>query len=434
MYFPGDSANPDSMPSTESSGLKRWAHLFFVGLCFSTIPLVYWVNHGLQTVQASNPNPNLPFGVFQLPGGGIFTQDFSYNMLYFKGIEEHLVSRPYQLSDQEKMMRQLLPQSASGLSHAYSPVAYVMALPLLSVTGAQSYLIYTTVSAAGILCLYYFCLLPRIRSPGQLCALAICAFSMCVAITFTLGQSSLVTTSLLGVFWFLLQRRSKDSGINLDLGIALLFWALCLKPSVAIIPFALLLGAQAWRVAVLSLIFLLVTWTLVAGHYGGWWTGLQDYQSLLNHYNNADFPPFMQRGQETTLEKAQTLHWFALNRGIVLISFPLLILLRWSRRITASQLFQAVVGIFLLFSPYLLPSEDWILCLLVVEGSFFRSGNFVALLVKLLLLASIMDLRFNLPYPDQTHFVFKCFLFLWIFIEECRGAHNSTDGLASQPT
>jgi hypothetical protein len=413
------------MPSPMFPELKRLTRLFLAGLCFGAILLVFWVNASMDALHDRDENIHLPFGVFRLPNGGVYTQDFAYNRLYFQGIAERLVPRPYRLEDQEKLMRRMLPESLSGLSHAYSPVAFILALPLLAVSGAQSYFIYTATSAFGILLLFHFYLLPRTVHPVQLGALALCAFSACLAISFVLGQSALMTTSLLGAFWCLLQRRPADSRLRLDFALAVLFWALCLKPNVAVIPFTLLLGAQAWRALAMSMALLLATWSLLAGYYGGWWTGLTDYEGLLNHYNNADFSPFMQRGHESEAEKFWTLQLFSFDRAIVLISIPVLTFLRWSRRLSASGQFQAAVWIFLLFSPYLLPSEDWILCLLVVEGAFFREEDVFAACAKLLLLATIVDLRFVLPFIDQSHFALKALLAAWILAENCLSAASA---------
>jgi hypothetical protein len=332
------------------------------------------------------------------------------------------------------LMRQLLPESISGLSHAYSPIAFVLALPLLAVSGAPSYFLYTAGCGLAILLLFYFDVLPRTVHPVQLIALGLGMCSACIALSFVLGQSSLITVPLLGAFWCVLRRRTANPAPGLDLLIAALFWALCLKPSVAVIPLTLLLGARAWRALAFGVILLLGTWSLLASFYGGWWTGLMDYQKLLNHYNNADFTPFMQRGQLTAGDRALTLYLFSFDRAVVLLLIPALVFLRWSGRLTASGQFQGAVWSFLLFSPYLLPSEDWILCLLVVEGSFFREGNWLSAAGKLLLLAGIMDLRFGLPMPGATHFALKAFLAAWILAAWILAANYSMRKLQTGAT
>jgi hypothetical protein len=191
---------------------------------------------------------------------------------------------------------------------------------------------------------------------------------------------------------------------------------LCLKPSVAIIPFALLLGVGAGRPLLMGFGLLGLTWLVLAPLYGGWWSGLQDYAYLLNHYNNSDFTPFMRRDYRPGYD-FETRALFTFDRWMTLGIAAVLIALRWRQRITLSEMFQALVGSFLLFSPYLLPSEDWILCLLLVEGRFFRDPSPLAACAKLLILFGIMDLRGGTIIPWEIHFPLKCALFGWMFLE-----------------
>ena len=421
------------MESRLFPSLKGLQRPFFIFLCAGLLVLVYWAYGTLTEFQAANRTPNLPFGVFSISNGGVYTQDFAYNMLYFKGIQERLVPRPYRLEDQEKLMRQMVPGSTSGLSHAYSPVAFVLALPLLCVSGANGYLIYTILSTIGILLLFYFYLLPRTVDPLQHYALAICAASVCLITAFVVGQSALVTTSLLGAFWGLLRKRSVAPSLLLDFLIAVFFWSLCLKPSVAIIPFTLLLGARAWRATILGGVLLLITWLVVAPYYGGWWIGLADYAFLLNHYHNADMTAFMQRGSETSHQKDVTLHLFSLNRACIFIAIPVLCLLQWTRRITASEQFQGVIWAFLLFSPYLMPSENWIMCLLVVEGPFFHFKSWPAACGKLALLFCILNLRAGLTFPVDINFPLKCLLLAWIIVERFQAGKQISPSSLQRP-
>jgi len=410
------------------NGLSRF---FFILLCVIWALLVFWVNFSLTSLQTSRAQ-NLPFGVFSLPNGIIFTQDFSYNLLFLKGVQDRLVTHPYRLEDQENLMRRMVPEGKTGMTHAYSPVAFVLALPLLSLSGSHAYLLYTILCAAGTLLLFYFYLLPLAKSRLQIYALLVCMISVCVIAGLTVGQSALITTTFLGAFWCLLKRRPESSSIILDILIAALFWALCLKPSVAIIPLALLLGARSWRPLALGLLLLLTTWICVAGYYGGWWTGFWDYFFLLTHYNNADFTPFMQRAHESADQTHATRLLFSLDRTLALVSLLTLLVLRWARLITASEQFQGVVWTFLLVSPYLLPSENWIMCLLVVEGSFFQSKDWATIAGKLLLLAAILNLRAGVTFPWAVDGYLKWLLFAWVVAEWLQagkkpGPENETD-------
>jgi hypothetical protein len=343
--------------------------------------------------------------------------DFAYNMLYFRGIRDCVVEHPYRLEDQEKLIRKMLPDAASGRTHAYSPVAFVLAQPLLGLPGRDMYLTYLILNGLGIALLYYGCLLPRAKSALQYWALTLCALSVWFATTLAVGQSSLLTTTLLGVMWFLLNRREQASPVMVDVFIAILFWAICMKPSVAIIPFMLLLAARAWRVLAMGMGLLLVTWLVLGGYYGGRWTGLLDYAYLLNHYHDAAFTPFLRTVTENAQLEHQTIVRFAIDRDLLLFSSLALLLLRWFRRITGSEHFQGMVWAFLLFSPYLMPSENLILCLLVVEGTFFRSTHPGLVIGKLLLLAAILNLRANIDFPGVVDSYLKWALFAWVLAE-----------------
>jgi hypothetical protein len=413
---------------TRPEGMKR---VFFGVLCVWFAILVFWVNHGMVSLQAQSPK-NAPFGIFTVPNGGTYAQDFSYNMLYFQGIRERQIEHPYRMADQEKFMRHLLPEYPTGMTHAYSPVAFVLAQPLLWFSGPERYLLYTVLCAAGLVLLYQFVLLPRAETLSQLGVLAIAATSVCLILAFRLGQSSLLTTSLLGAFWALLRNRGNKSPLKVDLPLALLFWALCLKPSVAIIPAMLLLGAQAWRPLALGGAFLLVTWSCVAGFYGGWWTGLGDYSHLLNHYNGSEMTSFMQRPYDSPgrsylavlIDRFST-QLFSLERGLILAASALLLLLRWTRRLNGSEHFQGMIGAFLLVSPYLLPSEDLILCLLAAEGPFFRTGEPLARWAKILVLLGILDWRGGVTFPVDLNYPLRAALFGWMLLEAMRARGKS---------
>jgi hypothetical protein len=104
------------------------------------------------------------------------------------------------------------------------------------------------------------------------------------------------------------------------------------------------------------------------------------------------------------------------------------------RRISASEQFQGTVWAFLLFSPYLLPSENWIICLLVVEGSFFQSRNPAAIAGKLLLLCGVLNLRSGMAFSWPADAYLKWLLFAWIVVEWllARKILNNQTGLREQ--
>ena len=404
-----------------ASRLRLWKLLFVLALGILYVStFVSSCAHFL--VYQKSGRADLPFGVFVTPGGGLFVQDFCYNMLFLRGIHERLVARPYSMDGQAQMARQILPESGSGLHHAYSPVSFVLTLLLPRVSNFQAYLVYFILTGGGILLLTYFYLLPNATHALQVGALAVALPSFCTTTALAIGQTAMMTTALLGAFWILLRRRSQATHgrLAIDFSLALIFWTICFKPSIAVVPFFLLVGAQSWRALIFGLGLLLATWTAVAGYYGGWWTGLQDYAFLVSHYNNGLIPPFDAAGHLAYLERPGIAAAFAFNRSMLALSCAILVLLRWTGRLTLSEMFQLLVWVFVLFSPYLLPSEDWILCLLIVEGVFFKSSHVLPALIKLLLLAVIFNLRSNVGLPEYFNFPAALILAVWSAIEIVR--------------
>jgi len=399
--------------------LKNLAKVFFI-LFFVWILLVAaWANIHLEMIQAKSPR-NFPFGVFLDSNGAPYTQDFSYNVLFLKGIREGIVSRPYVLENQEKLMRHMAPNLNFGLSHAYSPVTFVLLFPLLGLPGQNIYLIYTILGATGTLFLLYFYLLPKVESPVQLYAMALAVIGVCLTAAFATGQSTLITTPALAALWALLQKKAPNA-LTRDILIAFLFWVLCLKPNVAMIPLFLLLGAQSWRALSIAVLLLLFTWTATAGYYGGWWQGLEDYFALLSQYEPVRFPAFIRRGDDSAIvhflskyDPSLSHHLFLLDRALFITVNLGLVLARWFGRITASEHFQGAIWAFLLVSPYLLGSEYWIVVLLIVEGSFFAVNRPFSAAFKLFLLGGMVYFRLGVNAPVDFSFPCKWLLFFWI--------------------
>jgi len=410
-------------------GVKR-EHFVLILLGFYLAAIIVCLNRPGSDLQAYRQT-GLPFGCVPSPHRGYAVQDFACNLLYLRGIQDRAVAHPYRQEDQERLMHRWLPTASSGMCHAYSPVAFVLALPLLTMEPAHAYLLYSIIGAVGLLLLGHFHLFPAARTPFQLYLLIVSLVNLTWILAFAVGQSALITTPLLGAFWVLLQRRAARPCAFIDLLLALLFWALCVKPSIAMIPLGLLLGARAWAALGLGTGLLAVTWAAVGDRYGGWWTGLRDYSDLLNHYYEDAMIPFMRdvftRHGDTganayfaTWFPGHSAFFFSLSHALFLGASAGLLALRWTGRISPSGQFQGMVWNFLLFCPYLLPSEDCIVCLLIVEGAFFRGGSFFASGMKLILLLAMMNLRAGLTFPGQINFPLKCVLLAWILAEAFR--------------
>ena len=419
-------------PHRPDAGLRPFVLLILVGYFFILIAWLNRPNSDLQSYKAAN----LPFGCIPSPHEGYAVQDFACNLLYFHGIQDRLVAHPYQQADQEQLIHHWLPTAASGMCHAYSPVTYVLAQPLLYLPAAQAYIAYSIVCALGLIALYGLYLLPRATSRYQTYSLIICAINITVVTAFAVGQSALLTTSLLGAFWYFLQKRAQRSFTGTDIVLALLFWALCMKPSIAVIPLALLLGTRAWSALAMGGALLALTWAGLGNLYGGWWNGLHDYSLLLNHYYEDAMIPFMRavfaRHGDTgmnayfcTLFPGHSFLFFTLSRLLFLTTTATLLALRLTNRLTPSAHFQGMVWNFLLLCPYLLPAEDCVLCLLIVEGAFFRPTSVLQGVTKLFLMLALMNLRAGLTFPIQINFPLKCVLLTWIIIEAARSVSGS---------
>jgi hypothetical protein len=402
-------------------GLVRFA-LLVLALFF--VALIAWLNRPSSDLQLYK-QAGLPFGCIPSPHGGYGVQDFAYNLMYLRGIGERVVAHPYRQTDQQTLILHALPSASSGMCHAYSPVAYVLAQPFLALPPPVAYIAFSVLAALATLLLYGADLLPR-ADRLQLYLLLICAISITGVTAFAVGQSALLTTPLIGAAWWLLRREQR--GPWTVLALALITWALCLKPSIALIPVALLLGARAWPSLALTALMLTVTWAALGPLYGGWWNGLLDYHDLLHHYYEDAMIPFMRdvftRHPDTganaffsTLFPGHNALFFTASRWLFLATTALLLSLRWAGRVTPSQQFRGMIWIFLMLCPYLLPSEDAILCLLVVEGDFFRARGAGRNIALLLLMLGIMNLRDGLTFPGQINFPLKCILLAWMAIE-----------------
>jgi hypothetical protein len=399
--------------------IRRWIFCFVAVVAVSSLWIMpkFW--------SATRP-ASVPYGVVFIPGTDNFgTQDFAYNLNYLRQIWRKTVDHPYRLPDQEQMVKAWYPRISFGLLHAYSPVALVMALPLLMMKVEWAYFFCTFLNAALLVLLTWFYLLPRMKNSVQACAVLASFLGYVLFDVFLMGQTSIVTTSLLAAGFVLLENRSKRAGRSLlfcDLVLGIILFILAAKPSVAMILIAMLIGEGIWRSLILAGAGLALTWMLLANHYGGYWTGLQDYLWLINHYCQADMTPFMRPGLtpaiSTNFTSYLTVLFPAHSEGNFLVSRLLfqglilvLVMTRWMKRISLSTQFQGLLWTFLLFCPYLLVTEDFAVCLLAVGGAFFRPGPgaFFKVLLVLLLVNMCMGTWTTLP----LFFSIKLALALW---------------------
>lgn len=405
-----------------SFNFKRWLIVFVVVLAAC---LFYLANLGWSPeTQTTSDGRQLPFGVGAITGGhNIRVQDFAINLNYLRQVSLRLCPHPYRLADQEEIIKHWIPFAMSGMPHGYSPVALVVAYPLLQLPERLAFQLFDFLNVVLLVVLTACYLLPRISNGAQGAAVLASFLGYSLANTIYMGQTSVGTTCTLALGMVLLHRREeKAAGWGLDIALALILWVLAAKPSIAIVLATLLLGSRAWRALTICAFFLLATWLALSSWYGGIWSGLQDYFWLLNHYCRDDMTPFMQRGMNpafsTNLNAFLTINFpalgetsFTLSRFLVLGGLLLLIALRWMKLLTLSGQFQGALWIFLLFSPYIAAPEDWVICLLAVEGIFFRPGWLAVFKVVLVFL--IVNLQIGLLTHEPWFFPAKLTLAVW---------------------
>jgi hypothetical protein len=401
--------------------LRRWI------LCYVVVVAVLGVF--VAPKFWSGPRPaEVPYGIILIPGSDSFgIQDFACHMNYLHQIWNRAIDHPYRLRDQEQVMRTWYPRTTVGFPHPYSPVTMVVASPLMQIPVEWAYFLWTLCNAALLLLLTGFYLIPRMMNPVQAFAVLAVFCSYLVLDIFNMGQSAFASTGLVAAGYLLLSRRSTwPPSLGRDLLLGLVLFVLCAKPSIALILFAMAVSERAWRPVILAGIGLMVTWVALAPHYGGYVGGLQDYAWLLNHYTPAYMTPLFSEGLppgiSTNFNAFVTTFMPGWNAGVFQFSryvfeglVLLLIFLRWTKRISLSTQFQGLFWTFLIISPYMLVTEDFVICLLAVEGNFFRGGPGATVKVVLVLLLANIWLGPLIHWP--LTFTLKVVLAAWWLID-----------------
>lgn len=390
----------------------------------------------------SGPRPEgVPYGVKLIPGKNAFgTQDFACHINYLQSIWNRSVEHPYRLEDQERIVRSWYPRNSMEFPHAYSPVVLVLGSPFLAMKVEWAFFLWALINAGLLLALTWGYLLPRIKNPTQGFAIMAVFCSYLLLDIFNMGQTALATTTLYAGSFLLLRDRSACHPVQLsrDLVLFAALYALAAKPSIALIVFAMVIGQRAWRPLLLAMSGLLFTWAILAPYYGGYVAGLTDYSWLLNHFCSADMIPIFRGGLTpsistnftafvTTLRPEWNREAFFLSQIIFEGLVVLLTLLRWSKRISFSTQFQGLLWTLLLFCPYLLVTEDFAICLLAVEGTFFRNGLGGAVKVLLVLLAANIWIGASLGWP--LSFALKFVLAIWWLLELVLASRRGIQGV-----
>ena len=355
--------------------------------------------------------------------------DFAVHFNYLRQIRHHEIDRPYTYQGQVRMMTNWLPGARSGMPHAYSPVALLLMWPLFRLDTGTALLVVKILDLVLLLVLVLGYLRVRAATPTQAIAVLAACCGLSFFATICVGQTSVFTTFVLALGWTLLQRQHDLKRLHPEiapLSLALVLWFLAFKPSIAMVWFTVLLGTKSWRAVTWAALFLIVTWLALGPFYGGWIVGLQNYAYFIGHYYMEAFPPFLQPGATPQMNTNFNSFLVMLDPGLGAFSFKLnqvlfqvtniaVILLCWTKRFTVSQLFQAAIWNYLVFCPQLCATEDWVICLLVVEGNFFRPA--LTTVFKIALLWAIVNLRWGCLTDWPLFFPAKLALASWWWSE-----------------
>jgi hypothetical protein len=297
-----------------------------------------------------------------------------------------------------------------GLAFAYSPILFVLLLPLLPLASGTAYFIFAAASGLAVACLLHRVLLPRLSGGiWPLFPLLICLFSTAFFNNLIIGQTALLTTAAVGAGWALLYdpaaRRWKTATGKTDLLLATLLFCLAAKPHVALVFGVLLLAARRWRAIGAAATAILAAALLVAPKLGGWPLWWQDYLRLITHYNRADAGAFLRESINPAIATSfiQPLHRFTAlpdAAASALCSTLWLTLLAAAfvglrkKFFSPERFFQCTVLGFLLFSPNLMATEDFLLLLLLMDNPLSGKSRW-GLLFLLFLFAAVNASPYN---------------------------------------
>lgn len=385
---------------------------------------------GMPIIWSMHRPADAPFGIHANPDRPEYEiQDFAFHLNILHQIWNESVPHPYRLADQERMIRLWFPDLAGSIPHAYSPVALALGLPLLAVPPAWAYFGITLLNAVLLLLLTWYYLLPRARNGVQAAALLATFLGFYLLyLIFYMGQSALITTCLLASGFMLLQKRPQQTRGDRFVGDLLLGCILYLsaaKPSFTPLLAIMILAEGAWLPLLVAGVSLAIIWLFLGNLYGGYISGLQDYENLLSHYRQSDMTPFFASVWATDKFTNFASALAALIPGSNALSFLFgrilfeglflgLFAARLCRLISPTNLFQGLLWTFLLFCPYLLATEDIAICLLIVEGNFFRPDPGAAWKV-ILVLFLVGPFARGLVFP--LFFFIKLVLALWWLVD-----------------
>ena len=374
---------------------SRFRFYFAAAVFVGAILCAFWVyRQGMQTpVYQGTPLLRFDFSTYAVPDKTRWAyQDFTAHFNFVREAWKSHGLRVYTEAGHRELAAAWLGETpARGLAFGYSPVLFVLLLPLLPLASGIAYLVFATASGLAVASLLHRVLLPRLSTGFEpLLALSICLFSTAFFNNLIIGQTALLTTAALGAGWALLYdpsaRRWKAGTVKTDLLLAALLFCLAAKPHVALVLGALLLAARRWRaIGAAAAALFAATW-VVAPKVGGWPFWCQDYLHLLTHYTRADAGAFLRESINPAIATSliQPLHRFtdvpdstssALCTALWLAGLAMASLGLQKKFLPPGCFFQCVVLGFLLFSPNLMATEDFLLILLLMDEPLRAKGR-----------------------------------------------------------
>ena len=311
--------------------------------------------------------PVTPGGVTS--GEGVPVQDFAYIFNYARWAATLRHTSPYSVSQHRRFLTAWLgPQIGSALCFAYSPMMVLLLAPLFALPTVWAWLVWNLVSAWTAT----LAVRSAIGANRSILLLRLAAFvDPTVVSCLALGQTTLLTTGLLGILVLLAGRSTADESREVY-GAAACVVCLSAKPPLAAVGVVTLLAAGRWRAVLVAA----AACALVVAGAVAWWGGdfVADYIAMLGGYNLIDAPALFRAGlhpESMTNLRNVLVHtgWFDDRQAARLSWIPLavslaptpVLALRLHRAVPVQLACAASAMAYLLFSPHLSSTEDFLL-------------------------------------------------------------------------
>jgi hypothetical protein len=255
-----------------------------------------------------------------------------------------------------------------------------------------------------------------------------------------MGQTALITTTLLSWFWFKMQDETGEKwgifSMKREMLMGIILFLFSAKPNLAFALGVLFLAAGAWRPVAGAMAAFLGTYFILRGCLGGFPQGLFDYIQFIATYNPentgaifktglapqiyTNFQSFLSQMSWVRPGVAAMLNYILWLGGTAL----LLYFTRINPRLTPRTFLEMHLSCFLLFCTNVNATEDILIILLIAISPFFRDSS--GWLGKLVLVFLVVNGSQNIGFFHQTFlsavplaFLAKATLVVWACWERC---------------